>query len=419
MIIQIISKIKQQDYIKVLAILTIPYIALSLSLNGFLALLPFVRDEFALSRTEVGYYSTFFFMSSAVLAVFTGSVVDRIGPKLGLIFGVTLLGSMNIIFGFSPTYTVLLFLAPIAGIGQSIINPSVNKGIIIETPPAKHAVSMGITQSGVGIGGLVGASLLPFFGETFGWRITVQFSGLFVLLIALLVYKYYREGARSEGSEKDQAEPKTKHSSLIDNLRYFLLNKQFVFVCFIGAILAGSSIGAIFSHYAVYLSEDLSMSRAAAGLGLGIFQVGGIIGRPVWGWISERFFKGNRSQAISFLGLSAGVIYLLPALLFDEIRLSLVIVYIFSFLLGLTVFGWGGLYFATLAEYAGTERAGSAIGLGLLFNRLGILVAPPIFGLIADGQGNYNYSWLIFGAVIVLTSLLLMREQVTKGASLV
>jgi len=387
---------------------------MSLSHNGFLALLPFVRDEFALSRTEVGYYSTFFFTSSAVLAVFTGSVVDRIGPKIGLIFGVACLGSMKISFGFSPTYTVLLLLAPIAGIGQSIINPSINKGVILETPPAKHAVSIGITQSGLGIGGLVGASLLPLFGEIFGWRITVQISGLFALLVALLVYKYYREGFRCSGLGKDQEDQKTGSSSLKENMLYFLSNKQFVFVCLVGSILAGSSVGAIFSHYAVFLSEDLFMSRAAAGFGLGVFQIGGIIGRPVWGWVSERYLEGNRGKAISLLSLTAGIMFILPALLFGVIQLNLVIVYVFSFLLGFSVFGWGGLYFVTLAEYAGTARAGAAIGLGLLFNRIGILAAPPIFGAIADRQGDYNFSWLIFGVVIALSSLLLMRAQVTK-----
>ena len=387
-----------------LFIFSLPYIAASLSHNGFLALLPFVREEFALTRTQVGYYSTFFFLSSAVLAVFTGNIVDKVGPKIGIMFGVICLGSMNLLFGLSPSYIILLLLAPIAGMGQSIINPSINKGIMINTPPNKHAVSIGMTQSGLGIGGLAGASLLPLLGESFGWRTSVQFAGIFILLIGLLVYKLYRESSENSEMEVNKGSQRKEAFSIKENLQFFLANKQFLFTCIIGAILAGSSVGAVLSHFAVFLSEDLYLSRAAAGLGLGIFQIGGIIGRPLWGWFSDRFLQGNREKAISLLGLISGFMFLIPGLFFNSFQLSLVAVYVFSFFLGFSIFGWGGLYYVAIAEFAGLERAGAALGFGLLFNRIGIVIAPPIFGLLADLKGNYDYSWLLFGAFVIFTS---------------
>jgi len=398
------TQTKQTNYLKIVFILSIPYVAMSLSHNGFLGLLPFIHEEFVLTRTQVGYYSTFFFLSSTVLAVFSGNIVDRVGPKIGLIFGVTCMGLISFCYGLSPTYTILLMLAPIAGVGQSIINPSVNKGIIIGIPPGKHAVSIGISQSGLGVGGLAGASLLPFFGEIFGWRLTIQVAGVFVLLAGFLVYKFYHQHSENNEIEGDQGDREKQLPSFKENLIYFFRMKQILFMCFLGVILAGSSVGAVLSHFAVYLSSDLNMSRAAAGVGLGIFQIGGIIGRPIWGWISDRFLLGNKEKAISLLGLSAGFIYLIPGIFFNSPQLNLVAVYLFSFFLGFSVFGWGGLYFAAIAEFAGLERAGSAIGFSLLFNRIGILIAPPIFGLIADLRGNYNYSWLFFGAVIIFIS---------------
>lgn len=391
---------------------------MSLSQNGFLALLPFVREEFVLTRTQVGYYSTFFYLSSAVLAVFTGSVVDRVGSKKGVTFGVLCLGSVIVLFGFSPSYIVILLLALLAGVGHSIINPSVNKAVISDTPPEKHAVSMGIVMSGLGIGGLLGASLMPLMGESFGWRMTTQLAGVFVILIGVIVYKLYREKSKSNQLEDQQGVRMDEPPSLKNNLHFFITEKRFLFTCMFGIILGGFSVGVVFAHYAVFLSEDLQMTRSAAGLGLGVFQIGGIIGRPAWGWFSDRLLLGDRGKALSVLGLTSGIIFIILGTIFNSFQLSLPVVYFFSFLLGFSIFGWGGLYFVAIAEIAGSARTGAAIGTGLLFNRIGILIAPPIFGMIADLHESYNYSWLLFGAVIILVSALYYlsrsKQQVTS-----
>ena len=78
---------KNPNLMKILIVLFLPYVALSLGQNGFLGLLPFVREEFALTRVQVGYYSTSFFISAALLAVFTGSIVDSLGPKKSMLLG--------------------------------------------------------------------------------------------------------------------------------------------------------------------------------------------------------------------------------------------------------------------------------------------------------------------------------------------
>lgn len=408
------TQTNRPDFLKVLLILSIPYLAVMLSHNGFLAMLPFVREEFALTRTQVGYFTTFFFLSAAMLAVFTGSVVDKVGPKKGIMLGVGSLGVMNLLFGLSPTYTILLILALVAGLGFSIVTPAVNKGVMIETPPAKRAVSMGIMQSGSGIGGLLGASLLPMLGEVFGWRITVQFAGVFALLMALFVYNLYRESTGIDHLEDYPESQEEKNLSLKDNLRFFLTKKYFLFACLFGAIIAGSSMGAILSHFAVFISEDLHFSRAAAGLGLGVFHVGAMIGRPSWGWFSDRFLKGDRRKTLLLIGLAAGIMFLLPALIFTSPHPSAVFLYVFSFFLGFSALGWAGVFFVAIGEFAGEARTGAATGLALLSVRAGILIAPPIFGLIADARG-YDYSWLLFGAILILISFFYYLGTSSRG----
>ena len=409
-----IKPFKINNSLKILFILSIPYIAVMLNHNGFMALLPFVRDSFDLTRTQIGYYSTSIFLSAAILAVFTGNIVDKIGSKAGMIIGVGCFGLMNILFGLAPSYFILLLFAVIAGLGFSIITPALNKGLMIRTPPHQRAASMGIMQSGSGVGGFAGASLLPLLGELWGWRTTIQIAGLFALLMVLFICALYHDHDQNKNinrnsHKRDDKVPPLKVPPLKDNLIFFLSNKQFLLFCFLGIMLSGASAGSIFTHYAIFLSEDLQLSRIASGLGLGVVQVGGIIGRPALGWVSDRFFKGHRSKALVLVGFSTGIMYLLYGFVFDNYQFSLAYIYSVTFVLGFFAFGWTGIYFVAVAEIGGEIRTGGATGMALLFIRVGIFAAPPIFGYMADTSGNYYFSWLTFGLALILATLVFYK----------
>lgn len=394
---------KESSSLNHIILLSIAYFSLTLNHEGFFTLLPFVREEFILTRTQVGLYSTFYFISAALLGVFTGNLVDELGPKKGVLIGTGILGFTMLMYGLSRSYGVLLFLALFAGLGWSIITPSVNTGGMIATHPEKRAVTMGIMQSGMGFGGLAGASILPILGEMFGWRVAIQFSALFALIVGLLIYAFYQESNIYIKLRDNQERQIEKQRSFKKSLYAMFTNKRLFGVCVVG-IIFGVSSGAVLSHYTVFLSEDLNISRSAAGLGLGFFQIGGIISRPLWGWASNRVFRGDRRQTLFVIGLVIGTMYSFISYFVNNPQISLLAVFIYSFLLGCSAFGWMGVHFVTVVEFAGDKQAGIATGLSLFFVRTGMFVAPPVFGLIADSRGNYKYSWFLFGILIIFVS---------------
>lgn len=396
------GSVNRNSLLKLLIILSVPYLVLSLNHHGFLALLPFVREEFLLSRTQVGLYNTFYFFSSALLAISTGSIVDRLGPRKGILLGIGFMGAVIFMYGFSPSYELLLGLAFFAGLGWSIITPSVNKAVLINAPADKRAVSMGIMQSGVGIGGLAGASFLPLISESFGWRPAIQFAALLSIIVFFLVLFFYRESRASQ--PHDSRETQTDEPAFIENVVGLFKNKNMLKICII-ALMLGMSYGAVSPHFVVYLSEDLGVSLTLAGVGLGSFQIGGIIGRPSWGLLSDRFFRGNRDKALSVMGIVIGIKFIFAGSLVFISPISALSVVLFAFILGFSAFGWLGVLFVSIAEGADENKVGMATGLSLLFLRVGMLIAAPIFGFIADLQESYLLSWLGFGGLIVLISV--------------
>ncbi|MDD4363913.1 MAG: MFS transporter [Atribacterota bacterium] len=393
----------------VILILSIPCFALSLVHNGFLSLLPFVRDDFLLTRSQIGYYSTFIFISASLLAIFTGDIVDKFGPKKSVIAGIISMSFLWLLYGFSVNYNMLLFLALIAGIGFSIITPSVNKGVMLAVSPGKRAISMGITQMGFGLGGILGTSFLPLLARIYGWRFAVQIAAIFAMITGVLVFKYYQE-VDIQQKTIIESDKKDTQKSFKENLCFIIKNKKLLKICIVGTIF-GISVGAVLPHFSVFLTEDLRLAVTSAGLAFAIMQLGGIISRPFWGWVSDKIFKGNRNISLFVIGISIGIVYLLFAFFISLMQGNLFITFLFSFLLGCTSSGWAGVHFVSVVEFAGDKLAGIATGLSLVFLRIGMLAAPPIFGFIADINGNYQFCWLTFGIFITIVSFLFLQKD--------
>lgn len=269
---------------------------------------------------------------------------------------------------------------------------------------------MGITQTGYGFGGIIGASLLPFLGENLGWRTAVQLAAVFILFTGPFVYQLYQEQKDIKDVIDLPEEQNNKPQSFRERLLAIFRHKPLFRVCFLG-ILFGISEGAMLAHLVVFLTEDLGMSRVIAGLGLAILHLGGILGLLAWGAFSDRFFKVDRRLCLFLVGFSTGFMYLLFGLFLNHSSISQIIIFGSIFLFGFLALGWSGAYFTTVGEVASRKQAGIATGLSLVFIRIGMLIAPPLFGLIADINGFYKFSWLIFGFVIIGISTLFLRKN--------
>src|SRR5207237_7747133 len=134
----------------------------------------------------------------------------------------------------------------------------------------------------------------------------------------------------------------------------------------------------------------------AAGQMLARAQAGGTGSRLAWGGIGDRFCGGRRRPGVVVNAVIGGGAYTLLALgdrLPIEGLVPLVVV------AGIGAFGWVGLYFALVAEIGGARYAGLLTGVAVAFAWSGVLVGPPVFGLVVDRTGSYAWPWLGLAAV--------------------
>lgn len=391
-----IDELKNDLQWKLLFILSTGYMGAFINIQGIQALMPFIQDNFGISRTEAGLYSTFLFLSATGVAIFSGNIVDKIGSKKTLLFGIFSIGFLMLAHTVSPVYSIILILAFITGIGFSIITPAVNKSIMDEVKPENRGLSMGLMHSGSGIGGFAGATLLPILAISIGWRGSILISSLLTIALGIFVKKTYNPNT-SLNNNNDNSD-----ASFKDNILELLKNKQLILTCSLGLIF-GLAVGSIPAHYTLFLTTDLGYSSSLAGFALGIVQIGGIFGRTFWGWVSDSIFKGDRTISFILIMLIIILLNLSYGFLGNLLASSQFIILAISFLLGLTAFGWSGLYFTVVGERVRPEQTGIASGLSLIFLRTGVVVGPPLFGLLADQYDHYHNSWIFLAGLVFVS----------------
>lgn len=313
-----------------------------------------------------------------------------------------------ILHGAAPSYTVILLLALAMGLGFSIITPAVNKAVMLKVKPSRRAISMGIMHSGSGIGGFAGAALLPVVAGFLGWRIALLISGSTALILAFIISRKLKleNGDQNNNSSASLANFKEEIGTIIKN-------EQLMLACMLGGVF-GLAVGSIPAHYTIYLTTDLYYSEAIAGLCLGLVQIGGIVGRILWGWVSDALLDGDRKNTFLIIMITILVLKLVNAFLGGLLAANILILFIVSFLLGVSALGWSGLFFTVVSERANPEQTGIASGMSLIFLRAGVVIGPPIFGFIADQVDHYHLSWLVLGIVVTVFGMLYYHLQSKK-----
>src|SRR3546814_2374038 len=80
-------------------------------------------------------------------------------------------------------------------------------------------------------------------------------------------------------------------------------------------------------------------------------------------------------------------------------------------LFGASAVGWNGVYLAEVARQAPKGQASIATGGTLCVTFLGIVIGPPIFGLIASAFGSYGLAYASLAVPAGLCMWLLLRRS--------
>jgi len=382
----------------VLVLITLAHALGALAVLAVAPLSPFLRDTLQLSRTQVGLLLPAAYLGGVLMSLPAGWLTDRLGVRLTLGAGQAVIGALTLTASFADGLPALLACLVVAGFGFSVLNPSTGKAVLEWFPPRRRGLAMGIKQTGLTLGGLAGALALPPLALASGWRTALATGGALALVSSLLTVLVYRSPAAVQ-------ERAASVWPRLGDVGTFL-RRPGVLVVFVSGLALSIAQSSVLAHLAVYARETFALSPVAAGQMLALAQAGGTGSRLAWGAISDRFFGGRRRPGVVVNALVGASAY---ALLSLGDRLPVAGLAPLALVAGGGAFGWVGLYFALVAEIGGARYAGLLTGVAVAFAWSGVLVGPPVFGLVVDHTGSYTWPWLGLAAVALGVAVTLPR----------
>jgi MFS transporter, ACS family, aldohexuronate transporter len=381
-----------------LALVTFAHAMGALTALAVAPLAPFLLEALDLSRVQVGLFLPAVYLGGVLMALPAGWFTDRLGVRLTFALGTLLVGAMITLAAWSPNFGLLLVLLILGGFGFSVLNPATGRAVVEWFPPRERGIAMGIKQTGLTLGGLTAALLLPPIARAWSWRHALATAGLLSVLSAMLVASLYR-------SRPSQSAAIPVEQPRLSELREFLRRAPIlvVFGCGLALSIAQSSL---LGYLVLYAKDSFDVSAVRAAQFLAIAQVGGTVSRVLWGVASDRSFGGRRRPGVVASAAIGAVSYATLAL---GSALPLWLVYPLAFVAGAGAFGWVGLYFALVAEIGGPRHAGLLTGAATACSWSGTLIGPPMFGLLLEATGSYAAPWLALTAVALTVVVTLPR----------
>jgi len=347
------------------------------------ALMPIMRRDLDVGTDRLGIVVAVYFAAGAASAIPGGRLVERLGPRRGILVAATLTtGSLLVIVLLSRSWVQLALAMAIAGAANGMQHPGTNLAILRDVPVRRHGVAFGIKQAAAPTATLLAGSAVSAVALTAGWRWVFLTAALMLPLIALIL-----PASSAPGSRRVRAEPSEPTRVL---LRI--------------AVAAGFGFGAATTLGAFLIDSVVSSGGSArsAGFALAAASAACIAVRLTAGWYTDRV----KSPSLGLVGalLVVGAVGFVTLAVVGSTPLWPVAAVV---ALG-AGWGWPGLLYHAVAS-ANPEAPASATAFTTVGNTIGGTVGPLAFGLVAR-YVSFAAGWALSASMAILAALILLRQ---------
>jgi sugar phosphate permease len=365
---------------RVLALMTTAQAGASVVQQALGALSPHLVETFVLTKAQLGVVFTAMFVGAASCTAISGALTDRWGERVMVLAAGSVMTVALVLAPLVPQYPWLVATMVLFGAGYAASTPAGGRAILAWFD-RDRGFAMGIRQTGVPLGGLIGALSLPAVASVAGLRGAFFFAAVLIAVPSAIAYLNYPES-------RDARAPAATAASVVRGMRVLLRDPRLLAVTLTCMVLVAAQL-AMNAFVTITAVAVVGTSVQVAAFAFASAHAAATVARLGWGYVSDRLLGGERLIPLAVICMVAALAMGGLALLG---RGDVVPLFVASALLGCSGAGWNGLFATALAEVGGTERAASALGLGLTAIFAASAVAPTAFGALADAA-SMRVAW--------------------------
>jgi MFS family permease len=351
-----------------------------------------MADDFGWPRAVPSIAFSLQFLGSGLGGIVMGFWMDRAGAAKPVMLGALMMGTGAMLASrVGNEWELYLIYGVMLGLGgQATLYTPLMTNVMLWFAD-RRGMALGVVASGQSVAGVLWPPVFRYFNDSFGWRETFFWYGLFAFLTMTplaLVLRRRPEVAGLSGPAtvprpRRLEAPKPRPVQVLGRL-----NARQLQFCLQGAILGCCVAMSLPLGHIVAHTSDLGHPLARGAEMLSIILGASFFSRVFGGSMIVDRFGGLRALFV-FSGLQAAGLGLFA--LVD----GLLGLYLVSALFGL---GYGGInmcYPSIIREYLPASEAGRRTGMVVLFGAFGMAIGGWVGGQMYDLTGGYTVAFLI------------------------
>jgi ACS family glucarate transporter-like MFS transporter len=396
---------------------------------------PSMVKDLGMTSVQLGWLFSSFAWAYVLFQIPAGWLVDKVGAKRGMLFGVVLWSAMTLLMGgvhlVSFAFVALLVLRFLLGIMESPVGPASGRVIAAWFPAPERGVAGAIFNSAQYVSLVVFTPLMGWLAHRFGWQHVFGVMGGIGLVFGLVWARMYyaplshptvskeeldymqQGGALVSLGEEQKSGFREPGPSLAD------IGCLFKSRMLVGILIAQYCITSItwffVSWFPSYLVKGRGFTILEAGFIAAIPAICGCIGGVSTGFVSDYLLKRTGSLTIARkVPITIGLVLSAAMIGCNYVESSTMVVALMS-----AAFfgkGFGSLGWTVVADTAPKEIIGVTGGV---FNAIGNtagIVTPIVIGYILAGTGSFNGALVFVGAhgLVAVLSYWLIVERIER-----
>ena len=387
---------------------------------GYSAILPSMQKDLDISTAAAGSLASWNLGGYTIMAAVGGFLAARLGARKVATAGIVITAAGMLLTGLSNGLFTASAARLITGLGSGmVLVPSITL-MAAWFPTRRLGLASAIVSSGAALALVVVGLVVPPIissGGNDGWRLAWYFFAGTAICVGIAYGVLQRNRPAVDVSKRSKpaadGSPRRPAGALARQTAVdFKKVVRSGYAWHLGFVylLYGFAFLIFQTFFQKRLTADLDYTSKAAGYLFLLIGVGGFLGAPLWGSVSDRIGRG-RALALMFLimAVAAALFAWWPAM--PGLIIS-------AFILGLAGMGLPGVVGAGCGDQFGPVLASAALGLVTIFTGVGMVLGPYLAGRLADTSGSLTYSYtlacgvFVVGAAAGLTSA---RDRMGRG----
>ncbi|MFE4836335.1 MFS transporter [Arthrobacter sp. NPDC056691] len=340
----------------------------------------FIEEDLGVPLASLGLFATFYYIGYVVSNAGSGFLTDKLGGRLLISVSLVGAGAFMMFFGSTTSAWIGMAVQAVIGLFAGAEYAAGIKLISSWFRPEELGKAMGIYTSATSLGVVVANTAVPYLIEHYSWHASYLLFGGISIAAGVVCYTMLRLGpVVSKATHRAEG-----RSVLLELAR----NKNLL-------LLALAGFGGFWGTYGFITWSNALMIKGhgidpmVAGGIVAIYATLGVLGKPLIGWIADKFNGARRVPAMVVLGCFS-VMLVVFGLLDNAVAF-----FIAAPLLGLGAYCYLPLIVALVPRLVSSRVVGSAAGMTNAMWQIGSVLVPLAVGAVFAASDNSFMAALI------------------------